>query len=183
MAHRLVTMPFSHFCEKARWSLDAAGVAYVEEGHCPGLHRFAVKRTGSHRTSVPVLVRDSGEVLAESADIVQFADAGAAPDHKILPPDARARDEALALEKRFDADLAPHVRRFAYFHLLPLRAQTFRLFDIRTPRFERVAVRVGFPFLRRFMKKFMQVDPATTAASRDQTRREVDAASALLGDG
>jgi glutathione S-transferase len=122
-------------------------------------------------------------VLAESADIVQFADANAAADRKILPADGRARDEALALEKRFDADLAPHVRRFAYFHLLPLRAQTFRLFDIRTPRFERVVVRVAFPFLRRFMKKFMRIDPATTEASRDQTRREVDAASALLADG
>jgi glutathione S-transferase len=184
MQHRLVTMPFSHFCEKARWSLDAAGVAYTEEGHCPGLHRFAVKRTGSHRTSVPVLVQASGGgVLAESADIVQFADANAASDRKILPAGGRARDEALALEKRFDVDLAPHVRRFAYFHLLPLRAQTFRLFDIRTPRFERIAVRVAFPLLRRFMKKFMRIDPATTAASLDQTRREVDAASALLADG
>src|SRR5579862_3881666 len=183
MPNRLVTMPFSHFCEKARWSLDAAGINYVEEGHCPGIHRFAVKRTGSHRTSVPVLVRESGEVLAESADIVQFADGAATPDRKLLPTDARARGEAVALEKRFDADLAPHVRRFAYFHLLPLRAQTFRLFDIRTPRLERIVVRVGFPFLRRFMKKFMRIDPQTSEASRDQTRREVDAASALLADG
>jgi glutathione S-transferase len=33
------------------------------------------------------------------------------------------------------------------------------------------------------MKKFMRIDPVTSAASRDQTRREVDAASALLADG
>ena len=32
MSHTLVTIPFSHFCEKARWSLDAAGIAYPEEG-------------------------------------------------------------------------------------------------------------------------------------------------------
>ena len=31
MAARLVTIPISHFCEKARWALDRAGVDYVEQ--------------------------------------------------------------------------------------------------------------------------------------------------------
>ncbi len=52
MAPRLITIPFSHFCEKARWSLDVAGVAYREEGHVPGLHRRAI-RSLSSSTSVP----------------------------------------------------------------------------------------------------------------------------------
>jgi glutathione S-transferase len=30
---RLVTIPISHFCEKARWALDRAGIDYVEQPH------------------------------------------------------------------------------------------------------------------------------------------------------
>ena len=29
MPARLITIPISHFCEKARWALQRAGVAYV----------------------------------------------------------------------------------------------------------------------------------------------------------
>src|SRR5258708_6655248 len=65
----LVTIPFSHFCEKARWGLDRAGVRYVEEGHMPGFHRLAVRRTGSRRTSVPVLVVD-GRAIGDSTEIL-----------------------------------------------------------------------------------------------------------------
>jgi glutathione S-transferase len=182
MPHRLITMPFSHFCEKARWSLDAAGVSYSEEGHCPGLHRFAVRRAGGRR-SVPVLVREHGDVLTESADIVRFADAEASAERKLLPTDPRARAEVEALEKSFDEGLAPHVRRYVYFHLLPRRAETFRLFDIRTPLAERVAVRAAFPVVRRLMRRLMHIDEARALESRDRTRRAFDEVSALLADG
>jgi glutathione S-transferase len=182
MPNRLVTMPFSHFCEKARWALDAAGVDYVEEGHCPGLHRFAVRRAGGGH-SVPVLVAEDGKVLPDSSDIVRFANEHAAADRKLLPSDARARGEAEALEKELDEGLAPHIRRFVYFHLLPHKAQTFRLFDLRTPRMERVAVRVAFPVLRRFMKRMMKIDSARASESRDRTRQAFDRVGALLADG
>ena len=43
----LVTIPISHFCEKARWALDRAGVAYEEQRHLPALHRVAVRRAAS----------------------------------------------------------------------------------------------------------------------------------------
>ncbi len=175
-------MPFSHFCEKARWSLDAAGVAYEEEGHCPVLHRFAVRRAGG-RSSVPVLVTEGGDVLAESSLIVRFADERAPADRKLLPTDARARGEALALEERFDVELAPHIRRFVYFHLLPRKAATLRLFDIRTPRAQRLAVRVLYPVLTRIMQRFMRITETSATESRDRTRRVFDEVGTLLGDG
>jgi len=56
----LVTIPFSHYCEKARWALDYTGYDYVEEGHVPVLHRIAVKLATSPCTSVPVLVTRGG---------------------------------------------------------------------------------------------------------------------------
>jgi len=35
---RLVTVGFSHFCEKARWALDISGMDYYEEVHAPAMH-------------------------------------------------------------------------------------------------------------------------------------------------
>ncbi len=69
---RLVTISFSHYCDKARWALDHAGLAYREEAHLPGFHAPAVARAGGTRTT-PVLVTDEG-VLPDSKDILAWAD-------------------------------------------------------------------------------------------------------------
>lgn len=182
MPHTLVTITFSHFCEKARWALDAAGVAFREDGHCPGFHRRHARRAGG-RSSVPVLVAGDGTVLNDSPLIVRFADARAPADRKLLPPEGRARDEALELERRLDVDFGPHVRRFAYFHVLPRRDVALRLFDLQAPRGERRAVRVVFPVLRRFMRKFMQIDETRALESRDGMRRVFDDMGQRLADG
>jgi glutathione S-transferase len=36
---RLITIPISHYCEKARWALERAGLPYREERHVQGIHR------------------------------------------------------------------------------------------------------------------------------------------------
>jgi glutathione S-transferase len=182
MPHQLITIPFSHFCEKARWSLEHAGVAFVEEGHCPGAHRIAVKQAGG-RSSVPVLITDAGQVLADSSLIARFADDHAPSGHKLLPADDAARTDVLALEDRFDLELGPHIRRFIYFHLLPQKQQTMRLFEVRTPLRERLAARVLFPFLRRTMRRFMRIDEAGALESRDRMRRVFDEVGSRLADG
>ena len=38
---RLITIPISHYCEKARWALDRAGIEYREERHIQGVHQIA----------------------------------------------------------------------------------------------------------------------------------------------
>ncbi|MDP9148886.1 MAG: glutathione S-transferase [Myxococcota bacterium] len=173
MAARLITIPFSHFCEKARWSLDLAGVAYREEGHLPLVHRLPVRRAGG-RQSVPVLAFEDGTALGDSSRILRFADAAAPPEHKLFPADGRMRDEALGFERHLDVDFAPHVRRFAYFHILPSRETTFRLFERQTPRHEQVLVGAIFPLLRAMMRRFMTIDERHALASRDALRRVFD---------
>jgi glutathione S-transferase len=181
MPHTLVTIPFSHFCEKARWSLEAAGVPFVEEGHCPVLHRPAVKKAGG-RGSVPVLVVDGGRAIDDSPLIVEYADARAAPGRKLWP-EGRARDEGLALERELDREYAPHVRRFVYFHFLPRRDITLGLFGIDTPRREHGIARVAFPVFRLLMRRFMRVHEAGVRRSEDAMSRTFDAIAARLRDG
>jgi hypothetical protein len=94
---RLITIPISHYCEKARWALDRAGVVYREERHVQLVHRVAARRAGGGRT-VPVLVAREG-VFAESADILAYADRHTEPGARLYPEDAVARDEVVALEQ------------------------------------------------------------------------------------
>lgn len=73
----LITIPISHYCEKARWALDRAGIAYTERPHLQLIHWIPVARAGGKKTA-PVLVWGD-RVFAESAEIVEEASARAQP--------------------------------------------------------------------------------------------------------
>jgi len=178
----LVTIPFSHFCEKARWALDYTGYDYVEEGHAPVLHRLAVWRATSPRTSVPVLVA-GGRVFGDSTDILAHADAFAPPERKLYPDDGGRRAEVRALEDDYDERLGPHIRRVMYFYILPNRDTARKLMDRGTPSWERATLRWTYPAVRLMMKRFMKIDARTAAQSRDEVRRVFDDAERRLGDG
>jgi glutathione S-transferase len=179
----LVTIPFSHFCEKARWALDHARVGYEEEGHTPLLHRRAVARVKGQGGSVPVLALDGEGVLDDSSLIVRWADARASSDRKLLPSGGRELDDALALERHLDVEFAPHVRRFAYFHILPDRARALELMRLSTPTAEYRLVRLGYPLLRALMERAMRIDAKHAQRSRDKVRDIFEQISRRLDDG
>ena len=58
-APRLITIPISHYCEKARWALERADIPYREERHLQVIHWAHVWRAGRGRTA-PVLVTRTG---------------------------------------------------------------------------------------------------------------------------
>ena len=116
---RLVTIPISHYCEKARWALDRAGMPYREERHVQGIHRLAARRAGGG-TTVPVLVTPDAVLGESGADprLGRSADAlGAAP----VRAEPSARYEVERLCRRFDEDLGPRGRRLVYVHMLAQR--------------------------------------------------------------
>jgi glutathione S-transferase len=178
----LITIPFSHYCEKARWALDYAGVSYVEDGHVPGLHRVATRRAGSAAGSVPVLLVDD-RALTDSTDIVAYADRAARPGRELSLEDPRGQADVEALEKQLDRELGPHIRRVLYFYLLPRPRLVFGLADQRTPGWERALLRGTFPLLRIAMRRAMRIEERTALESRDRTFRVLDAMEARLSDG
>jgi glutathione S-transferase len=131
----LLTITLSHYCEKARWGLARAGIAYREERHAPGFHALAVRRAGGAR-STPALVTSDG-VIGDSTDILLWANERAATGRELYPGDPEARAEVLALEDRFDEELGPHARRAIYFHMLPSRRLTLPLMTYGVPSHER----------------------------------------------
>ena len=82
---RLITIPISHYCEKARWALDHAGLGYSEEAHLQVVHYRAVKRAGGSGT-VPVLVHPEG-VLTDSTDILHWVDTRVPAERRLFPDD------------------------------------------------------------------------------------------------
>jgi glutathione S-transferase len=170
---RLVTIPFSHYCEKARWGLQHARLPFVEQGHAPLFHRRAVRAAGGGRT-VPVLVTDD-QVLPDSTDILRFADRWATADRKLYP--APVEDEVAALEDLFDEQLGPHTRRLAYYYTLPDRALVVGLGTRDVPRWQARLVDWGFPLARAYIKRGFKIDEAGAARSLkkvDDVFRQVD---------
>jgi glutathione S-transferase len=112
---RLLTIPFSHYCEKARWALDWAGVDYVEDAYLPGLHFSATKRVGG--SSVPVLVT-SDRVLSDSAQIVAYADDAAPRARKLYPDDPEERRQVAEIEAISNDKMGVATRVLAYHYML-----------------------------------------------------------------
>ncbi len=184
----LVTIPFSHYCDKARWALDRAGIAYDEEGHAPVFHYLGVRRAGARRT-VPVLVHE-GRVLTDSTDICKHADTLAPAERKLYPAEPALRAEVEALEDELDERLGPATRRIAYSHILANRAEAVALVQTGAPAWERWLLWTTAPLVFGLLRRGLKINAAgveRSHASLDQILAQVEARLAdgrrfLVGD-
>jgi glutathione S-transferase len=181
VTNRLLTIPISHYCERARWALERAGVPFVEEQHLQVFHYLPVRRAGG-RGTVPVLVTEEG-VLTESRAIVRFADARAPTQLKLAP--ARAADHALAeqLSDRFERELAVETRRLVYPRVMQLGTKLLPYNDGRAPRLQRALLRPLFPFARAFLTKKLDLRDEMLVRAEGIVRKTFDEVAELLADG
>jgi glutathione S-transferase len=175
----LITIPLSHYCEKARWGLDRAAVPYREDPHAPLLSRLATKR--DERGTVPVLVQGNRR-LADSTDILVHADEvnGGNP---LYPRDAVLRSEVDNLVKWFDAELGPHCRRWVYAQLLPDAKLLRSIWSRRVPRFEAVLVPVITPLARHLVRRVYKITPTSAQSSLARVTGVFRQVSDTLSDG
>lgn len=176
---RLLTIGFSHFCEKARWALDRTALEYVEDDHVPLLHWAANRRAGAGRT-VPALVTPRG-VLRESSEILRFADEALLPERRLFP-DA-LRDEVEPLVAEFDRSLGPAIRRAMYGYLVPNPAALKSMLASTGPRWERATARVGFPLLRAMIVRGLNITPEKAKQSREKIDAIFKKVAERLADG
>jgi glutathione S-transferase len=178
---RLLTIPISHFCEKARWALERAGLEYDEERHVQGVHRFVSRRAGGAGT-LPVLITDAG-VVSESEDIVRYADAALEPEQRLFPAEPPLRDEVVALCRRFDAGLGPDARRLMYAQMLQRRNELLAVNNRGVPAWEDRFLRLGWPLVKRIAARDLAIGPTTIRDDDPRVRRELDEVAELLSDG
>jgi glutathione S-transferase len=175
---RLLTIPISHYCEKARWALERAGLDYREERHVQGVNRIVSRRAGGHGT-LPVLFCEAG-VLAESEDILRFADGHVAPERRLFPEDA---PEVTALCRELDAGLGPDGRRMTYAHMLPRKQLMLRYNDTGVPAWEDRMMRALYPLVARWGARELGVRPDTLERDRPRVLAVFDAVGERLADG
>lgn len=119
--HTLITIPFSHYNEKARWALQRFGVPFRERAYMPVLHfapvmiatrfgRDGKSDRASTRFSTPLLITEDGARITDSSDIVRWVcDRHADADTTLVP-----NDEVLQIERELGEKLGPHSRRIGY---------------------------------------------------------------------
>ena len=170
---RLITIPISHYCEKARWALELAEIPYREEAHLQAIHWAHVWRAGRGRTA-PVLVTDD-VVLTDSTDILRWVDGRS--ELGLYP------EGAAALEDHFDEELGPHGRRWMY-HRIFERSDLVREYGVTgVPRWEKAALPPALPLVRRLIDRHLDVNDATAAESRTRVRTVFDEVEWKLRDG
>lgn len=178
---RLLTIPMSHYCEKARWGLAHAALDYVEEAHLQVFHYRPVRRH-SKLGKVPVLVTE-GQAIADSTAILQYLDRHHVPPQRRLYPAAQ-RAEIEALEERFDEQLGIETRRWVYhrFMTLPPR-EVLRIAAQNTPGWERAMAPLLFPMMRRFLGTRLGTTAEAVATGSATITAIFDEVAARLEDG
>jgi glutathione S-transferase len=177
----LVTIPISHYCEKARWALDRAGVPYEERSHLQMIHWLAVRRAGGGWTAPVLRCRD--RVFPESAAILEEADARAPADRKLYPEDPNAAAEIRALERDFDARLGPQGRVWMYDSLRGRRDLAVRFGCTGVPAWERRALPLVYPLVARLIDRYLDIDAAAANRALGVVRATFQEVGKRLVDG
>lgn len=170
----------SHYNEKARWALDYKGIPHERRVPMPGLHgvRAATLTRGAQRR-LPIMRLD-GRTIGDSTAIIAALEEYR-PDPALYPEDPDDRARALALEDRFDEELAPAVRRLMWFHTLPdPDATAAALFTEPSPVRERM-LRVTAPAARRMVSMDYGIDAESAAVAHDTILEMMDLVEAQVG--
>jgi glutathione S-transferase len=178
---RLVTIPISHYCEKARWALERAGIGYREEPHVQGVHRLAARHAGGG-TTVPVLVTPQG-AIGESAEILLWVDERTRAEHRLFPRERGERLEAARLCGRLDGELGPRGRRLMYVHMLAQRELALSFNNRGVPAWEDRMMRLGWPLVGRMIGSVLGIRPGIEIEDEAALWREFDFVAELLADG
>jgi glutathione S-transferase len=177
---RLLTIPISHYCDKARWGLERAGLLYREEPHLQLLHWAPVRRAGGHRT-VPVLVTPEG-VLGESHAILRYADARMPPTWRLYPAPLAA--EAIRLERELDREYGVETQRLFTSRIAAAPKELVLKMNNQTaPRWEAAAVGLALPWVLGLVRRYADARPAAVTTAHDRVRRTLDRLGQRLADG
>jgi glutathione S-transferase len=185
---RLIAIPISHYCEKARWALDRAEVPYVQQGVAQLLHRAVLARVKGGKTT-PVLVTAAGEVIRGSEPILRYADEQLPPERRLRPRETALRERADAWVDRLDRDYGPPVRVWSYQDLGFDPKLAFRYGIHGLSPLHAGFLLLGYPVVKSVVGRYLGVDAARSQAALDvvwrffdEVARAVEGGGYLVGD-
>jgi glutathione S-transferase len=178
---RLITIPISHYCEKARWALERARMPYREQRHVQGIHRLAARQAGGGAT-VPVLVTPE-QVIGESQEILAWVDERTPAQHRLFPAGTQEREQVESLCRRFDERLGPKARRLMYVHMLAQRQLALRFNDQGVPTWEDRALRYAWPLVVQLIRRDLGIYPGVEVDDEEAVFGELDFVAERLAGG
>lgn len=168
----------SHYNEKARWALDFKRLPHVRHTLLPGPHRVTALRV-SGQSMVPFL-RTGQRVVAGSSEIIDYLEREH-PEPALYPASESERSRALEIQRWFDTEIGPEVRRAKFFDILPDAAYVTRVFAGRKGLLTRSAYRVICPAIRVVMRRALNITAETAHTARERTRAGLDFVVAEAG--
>ena len=160
---QLLTFPISHFCERARWALDDAGIDYVEKKVLQMFHTRELQKMGAGAT-VPALVYGD-LILSDSLDILEWVDGKRVRGTSLCPWNKSAAERLwmIELSRNFAAD----TRRVAYDWLLPHKNLLLKYNNRGAPWWQGLALRIGYDKAVHIVRKHLGIHEATVSAARE----------------
>jgi len=158
MSAKLYEFPVSHYCEKARWSLDYKGVAYRRQTLLPGLH---IRQLPSRLPDSTVPVLETKDVLIQGSDqIINYLEQ-AYPDRPLTPTEPDLQQQSLEWEQFAATRIADPLRCFYYHYLLDAPKTLLPLFCANGPWYGPLVMKLGFRQLARRMRAAYQINQRT----------------------
>jgi glutathione S-transferase len=181
-------LEISHYNEKVRWALDSKRIPHVRRTPLPGLHGlYALVLTRGGQRRLPVLRLD-GQTIGDSTAIIAALERHQ-PDPPLYPAETAELERALELEEYFDEELAPAIRRYAWFHTLDDSDAVVATVMPTAGAGRQRALRTLAPVARPFVRWDYRVDrEGATAALRtirsamDRVESEVQPSGYLVSD-
>jgi len=176
----------SHYNEKARWALDFKRWPHHRTALVPGFH-IPRARWMTGQNQLPI-IRLEGRTIAGSNHILAELER-LRPDPPLYPRDERERARAIAIEKHFDEEVAPDLRRIFWSTYLSRPAVCSRMSTDGFGTSTRVLWRAAFLILRPAFVRNMgasrsEVDRARErmAGHFDRLESEIGSSGFLVGD-
>jgi glutathione S-transferase len=164
----------------ARWLLQRAGIAYVEEMHAPLLHVIATLSVNGG-LEAPVIVT-STEIWRPLVGVINAIDAVSPEGRRVYGETSRARSENQALLNEVLADVGSPVRQFMYNRILPMRSVMEPVATAGAPLWERLCVSWFYPIWRRLLAQALGISPQVVAAAPGLIWSGFDRVEAALRD-
>jgi glutathione S-transferase len=174
---RLITIPVSHYVEKARWALDYLHIPFQELAHMPPFHQGATKKYGGR--TVPILVTDT-IVLLDSTDILRYLDT--LHPGKLYPIAPELQELTIELETLFNLSLGVHTRRWGYSYIFTPEL-IYPRWTFGVPFWEKLLFPIVFPKAVPIVRKNFDITETSAAESYREIERVFDRVNQVLADG
>ncbi len=174
---QLITIPVSHYCEKARWAMDYLQIPFQELAHMPPFHSGATKKHGGK--SVPVLFTDTG-VATDSTDILRYLDR--LYPEKLYPVEPELHLLGNELERLFNDTLGVQTRRWGYSYVLTPKL-LYPKWTFGVPFWQKLLFPVIFPKVNTIVRERFEITETSAAESYREIELVFDRVNNLLTDG